>query len=111
MASGPPSQGLYLASQERDACGVGFVADMTRLASHSLVRDALEMLVRMNHRGACGCDINTGDGAGILLALPVAFLNTVREGAEATESVALRATSSHIVWRRLMLWTWRLLQR
>lgn len=74
----PTRVGLYDPQQERDACGVGFVAKMTREPTHGLVRDALEMLNRMDHRGACGCDPNTGDGAGILLALPNVFLNNVR---------------------------------
>eukprot|EP00954_Amorphochlora_amoebiformis_P013207 1036570-Amorphochlora_amoeboformis.AAC.2 len=58
---------LYDPGNEKDACGVGFVANIKCKPSHLLVRDALEMLERMEHRGACGCDPDSGDGAGILV--------------------------------------------
>lgn len=66
--------GLYDPSLDKDACGVGFVAELSGKASRKTVTDAIEMLVRMSHRGACGCETNTGDGAGILVALPHEFL-------------------------------------
>ncbi|MDX1681795.1 MAG: glutamate synthase large subunit, partial [Phycisphaeraceae bacterium] len=66
----PPATGLYDPAQERDACGVGFIANIKGNRSHQLVTDALVMLHRMDHRGACGCEKNTGDGAGILTAVP-----------------------------------------
>lgn len=50
---------------ERDNCGVGLVASMKGESTHSTIQDALQMLVRMTHRGGCGCEHNTGDGAGI----------------------------------------------
>uniref|UniRef100_A0A1D1Z3K9 glutamate synthase (ferredoxin) n=1 Tax=Anthurium amnicola TaxID=1678845 RepID=A0A1D1Z3K9_9ARAE len=65
--------GLYDPSLDKDSCGVGFVADLSGQSSRKTVTDAVEMLVRMAHRGACGCETNTGDGAGILVALPHDF--------------------------------------
>ena len=73
----PPASGLYDPANERDSCGVGFVAHIKGQPSHDIVRDALTMLTRMDHRGACGCEANTGDGAGILTALPHAFFQKV----------------------------------
>jgi len=62
--------GLYDASFEHDSCGIGFVANLKNRKSHQIVDDALKMLERMEHRGACGCETNTGDGAGILIQIP-----------------------------------------
>src|SRR5438552_9983841 len=76
----PPAAGLYDPAHERDACGVGFVVDVQGRKSNKLVRDALAVLKNLGHRGACGCEENTGDGAGILLQLPDAFLRSVTEG-------------------------------
>ena len=70
----PEKQGLYLPETEHDACGVGFVANLSGEKSHTLVRQALDILVNLDHRGGCGCEPNTGDGAGILLQLPDTFL-------------------------------------
>ncbi len=69
----PPAQGLYLPEFEKDACGVGFVANMKGKPSHKLVLDALQILENMEHRGAVGCEPNSGDGAGVLLATPDKF--------------------------------------
>jgi glutamate synthase (NADPH/NADH) large chain len=69
----PLHQGLYHPSFEHDSCGVGFIANMKGHKSHQIVSDALTMLERMEHRGACGCEPNTGDGAGILIQVPHAF--------------------------------------
>ena len=66
-------QGLYRPEFEHDACGIGFRASMKGRKSHQIVKDAIQMLERMDHRGACGCDPNTGDGAGILLQIPHEF--------------------------------------
>ena len=66
-------QGLYREEFEHDSCGVGFIANMKGHKSHQIVSDALTMLERMEHRGACGCEPNTGDGAGILIQVPHAF--------------------------------------
>ena len=65
--------GLYDPSFEKDSCGVGFVANIKGRKSHQIVSDALTMLERMAHRGACGCEPNTGDGAGILIQVPHEF--------------------------------------
>ncbi|MFN5071931.1 MAG: glutamate synthase large subunit [Cyclobacteriaceae bacterium] len=64
---------LYHPSFEHDSCGVGFIANIKGRKSHTLVSDALTMLERMAHRGACGCEPNTGDGAGILIQIPHEF--------------------------------------
>jgi len=70
----PDPQGLYHPDHEHDACGVGFIAHLKGRRSHTIVADALTMLHRMDHRGGCGSEPNTGDGAGILTALPHKFL-------------------------------------
>ena len=66
-------QGLYRPDDERDACGVGFVVHMKGKRSHDIVRKALHVLINLEHRGSCGCEANTGDGAGILVQPPDAF--------------------------------------
>src|SRR5436189_5274356 len=73
----PPKQGLYDPAYEHDSCGVGFVAHIKGKRSHQILIDAEEVLRNMDHRGACGCEPNTGDGAGILTALPYEFLRRV----------------------------------
>ncbi len=73
----PPAQGLYDPELEKDACGVGFVAHIKGKASHQIVMDADTILQNMDHRGACGCEPNTGDGSGILCGLPHKFLAKV----------------------------------
>src|SRR5438093_7854998 len=70
----PLPQGLYDPRFEHDACGVGFVVDLQGRKSHDLVQKAIRILLNLEHRGACGCEANTGDGAGILLQTPHAFL-------------------------------------
>ena len=76
----PPKHGLYDPANEHDSCGVGFVAHIKGKRSHQIIVDAEEALLSMDHRGACGCEPNTGDGAGILTALPHEFLQKcVRE--------------------------------
>src|SRR5512140_697550 len=64
---------LYEPWTEHDACGVGFVVDITGRRSRSIIDDALEVLRRLSHRAACGADPETGDGAGILIQLPEQF--------------------------------------
>jgi len=73
----PAKQGLYDPANEHDSCGVGFVAHIKGQRSHQILLDAEEVLRNMDHRGACGCEANTGDGAGILTALPHEFLQKV----------------------------------
>ncbi len=70
----PPAQGLYDPRNEHDSCGVGFVVNIAGNRSHKLVRQAFEVVLNLSHRGACGCEANTGDGAGMLLQLPHKFL-------------------------------------
>ena len=71
----PPRQGLYDPAYEHDSCGVGFVVDMHGRRSRKLLDDALEVLSHLNHRGARGCEPDTGDGAGALIQIPHAALN------------------------------------
>ena len=66
----PKKHGLYDPANEKDSCGVGFIAHIKGVRSHSIIRDAAEALRNMDHRGACGCEANTGDGAGVLTAIP-----------------------------------------
>ena len=73
LISAPPKQGLYDPQFEHDACGLGFVVNMKGKKSHQLVSDALKILVNLDHRGAVGCEPNTGDGAGILIQVPHDF--------------------------------------
>jgi glutamate synthase (ferredoxin) len=75
-----PHHGLYDPKDEHDACGVGFVVDMKGRKSHTIVRQALRVLMNLAHRGACGCEVNTGDGAGILMQMPDRFLRKVAPG-------------------------------
>ncbi|HEX2477069.1 MAG TPA: glutamate synthase subunit alpha, partial [Lacipirellulaceae bacterium] len=69
----PEAQGLYDPAHEHDACGVGFVVNINGEKTHEIVRKGLEILINLSHRGACGCDPLTGDGAGILVQIPHAF--------------------------------------
>ncbi len=73
----PARQGLYDPRFEHDSCGVGFVVDIKGRRSHRIVTQALTVLKNLLHRGACGCEANTGDGAGILIQMPHAFLSRV----------------------------------
>ncbi|MGI6301546.1 MAG: glutamate synthase large subunit [Verrucomicrobiota bacterium] len=70
----PQAQGLYDPRFEHDACGVGFVAHIKGNRSHQIVLDAITVLTNLEHRGGCGCETNTGDGAGILVSIPHEFL-------------------------------------
>jgi glutamate synthase (ferredoxin) len=70
----PPKQGLYDPQFEHDSCGVGFVVNIKGRKSHAIVQQALQALCNLDHRGACGCEANTGDGAGILMQTPHEFL-------------------------------------
>ncbi len=81
----PAKQGLYDPQFEHDACGVGFIVHMKGQQSHAIVEQALTILVNLEHRGACGCETNTGDGAGILIQIPHTFLKK----AAAAEGITL----------------------
>src|SRR5438093_2107981 len=83
--SGPPArQGLYDPRFEHEACGVGFVVNIKGRKSHSIISQALEVLLNLDHRGACGCEANTGDGTGILIQPPHEFLKLVAREARVT---------------------------
>ena len=69
----PKPRGLYDPAQEHDACGIGFVVNIKGRASHDIVLKGLQILENLAHRGACGCDSETGDGAGILIQIPHEF--------------------------------------
>jgi glutamate synthase domain-containing protein 2/glutamate synthase domain-containing protein 1/glutamate synthase domain-containing protein 3 len=69
----PKAQGLYDPRNEHDACGIGFVANISGEKSHDIVMKGIEILINLTHRGACGCDPQTGDGAGVLIQIPHAF--------------------------------------
>src|SRR5213082_1839234 len=70
----PGKQGLYDPFFEHEACGVGFVVNVKGTKSHQIIEQALQVLRNLDHRGACGCEANTGDGAGILMQTPHEFL-------------------------------------
>lgn len=74
LTAGAQTQGLYDASHEHDACGVGMVVNIHGNKSHELVDNALKVLENMRHRGAEGADGRTGDGAGIMLQIPHEFI-------------------------------------
>ncbi|HTZ81858.1 MAG TPA: glutamate synthase large subunit [Candidatus Acidoferrales bacterium] len=69
----PAAQGLYHPAHEHDACGIGFVASVSGNKSHDIIRKGIQVLVNLAHRGACGCDPETGDGAGVLIQIPHKF--------------------------------------
>jgi glutamate synthase domain-containing protein 1 len=69
----PPAQGLYRPEHEHDACGIGFVASIEGRKTHDIVLKGIQILINLAHRGACGCDPQTGDGAGILIQIPHAY--------------------------------------
>jgi len=66
----PVAQGLYEPALERDNCGIGFVANIRGKKSHDIIKKGIQVLINLTHRGACGCDPDTGDGAGILIQIP-----------------------------------------
>ncbi len=73
----PSAQGLYNPTNEHDACGLGFVVNINAEPSHDIITKGIQILINLTHRGACGCDPETGDGAGILIQIPHKFF--VRE--------------------------------
>jgi glutamate synthase (NADPH) large chain len=75
----PEKTGLYDPSMEKDSCGVGFVANIKGQPSHQIMLDAYHLNSRMDHRGGCGFEANTGDGAGILMALPHGFFQKIAQ--------------------------------
>ncbi|MCL4401277.1 MAG: hypothetical protein M1436_01245, partial [Acidobacteria bacterium] len=77
----PEAQGMYDPRHEHDACGIGFVANIKGHRSHDIITKGIQILVNLTHRGACGCDPETGDGAGVTIQIPHQFF--VRFGAPA----------------------------
>jgi glutamate synthase domain-containing protein 2/glutamate synthase domain-containing protein 1/glutamate synthase domain-containing protein 3 len=73
MVGLPAEQGLYDPRNEHDACGIGFVVNTKGEQSHDIILKGLQILINLAHRGACGCDPETGDGAGILIQIPHKF--------------------------------------
>src|SRR5947208_5068576 len=69
----PAAQGLYDPANERDACGIGFVANIKGQKSHDIILKGIQVLINLTHRGACGCDPETGDGPGVLIQSPHKF--------------------------------------
>src|SRR5580704_3143479 len=69
----PEAQGLYRPQDEHDACGLGFVANIEGHKSHDIVLKGIQVLINLTHRGACGCDPDTGDGAGLTIQIPHKF--------------------------------------
>ena len=84
LKKAPERQGLYDPQFEHEACGVGFVVDIKGRKSHAIIQQALQALRNLDHRGACGCEANTGDGAGILIQPPHDFLKLVAKEARVT---------------------------
>src|SRR5512146_1636691 len=77
----PGPEGLYDPQFEHEACGVGFVVNIKGRKSHAIIQQAIQILLNLDHRGACGCEANTGDGAGILIQPPHDFLKLVAKEA------------------------------
>ena len=73
------SRGLNLPEYERDACGIGFLCNVDGHPDHEIVRNGYRILVNLTHRGACGCDPETGDGCGMLMQLPHALFQREAE--------------------------------
>src|SRR5258707_13241212 len=81
LSRAPGKQGLYDPQFEHEACAVGFVVNIKGRKSHAIIQQALQILMNLDHRGACGCEANTGDGAGILIQPPHDFLKLVAKEA------------------------------
>ncbi|MCE0483154.1 MAG: glutamate synthase large subunit [Methylacidiphilales bacterium] len=101
----PPSQGLYDPQFEHDSCGVGFIVNIKGRKTHEIIRQALTILTNLDHRGACGCEPNTGDGAGLLIQVPDKFLRKACRKIKITlpkagqYGVAMVFTSQDPAWR------------
>ena len=94
----PPDQGLYSFQNEHDACGVGLVANLDNKSSHQIIEKGITILKRLMHRGAAGGDPETGDGAGILCALPDAFFRKILPVPPAASSRKIRNTG-RAIWK------------
>ena len=96
-----PAQGLYDPRNEHDSCGVGFIVDLKGRKSHQLVRDGLTALFNMNHRGACGCENNTGDGARPVDSNPSCLPGLT------VHTVGNRPSGARALWRGCVLYVAR----
>ncbi len=85
----PQAQGLYEPQREHDACGVGFIVHLKGKRSHQIVMDGLTALANLEHRGASGSEVNTGDGAGLLIQIPDAFFRHELAGRGSTSSAGV----------------------
>src|SRR5258708_19463664 len=92
----PGAQGLYDPANEHDACGIALVAKLWGEASHAVVEKALDALENLEHRGAEGADPNTGDGAGILMQIPDAFIRGAVAGFDLPEPAPYRVGASYL---------------
>ena len=84
MTEYPVTQGLYDSVNEHDNCGMGFVAHIKGTASHDIITQGLEILANLDHRGAVGADPLLGDGAGILIQIPVKLYRRCADSEELT---------------------------
>ena len=86
----PIKQGLYDPRNEHDACGVGFIANIKGLKTHDIVKQGLQILINIDHRGAVGADPMVGDGAGCLIQIPDALLRDWAKGQNLTLPAVVR---------------------
>ena len=92
----PVQQGLYDPRNEKDACGIGFIVNINGEPSHEIITKGIQILINLTHRGACGCDPETGDGAGILIQIPDKFFR--RECASLGFTLAACRASTASAW-------------
>jgi len=97
-------QGLYLPEFERDNCGAGFICNLKGEKSNKIIHDALEILIKLEHRGAVSSDGKTGDGAGILIDIPHEFFvknqRNMRLGWYFCPKMKISLISSKTVWKQ-----------
>ena len=93
----PEKQGLYDPRNEHDSCGVGFVANIKGRKSHDIVRQGLQILVNLDHRGAVGADPLVGDGAGCLIQIPDALLRDWARQERPRPAAARRLRRRHVL--------------
>ncbi len=107
MSKTPEAQGLYDPRNEHDACGVGFVADVKGRKSHEIVQEGLEILLKLDHRGAVGADPLAGDGAGLLSQIPDQFFRKQQLGFTLLLSVHTQSAKSFFLRTKRILWRWK----
>src|SRR6266540_1949061 len=92
------TKGLYDPRNEHDSCGVGFIVRLDGEKSHKIVQDGIIALENLKHRGACGCEVNTGDGAGVLIQVPDHFLREVFAAHDKTARDYVMQMFTAIAW-------------